>query len=150
MDQEEEVALRFQKYALISAAVVDGSGRLVGMITVDDIVHIIQEEASEDVLLMSGAGDEGDINQPVRDSYRARIRWLVANLGTALVASSIIWHFGGAIEQMVALAALMPIVASIGGNAGTQTMAVAVRALAMNQLTRSNTLRTIGREIRVA
>src|SRR4028119_311717 len=80
---EEEVALRFQKYALISAAVVDQSGRLVGMITVDDIVHIIQEEASEDVLLMSGAGDEGDINQPIRDSYRARIRWLVANLGTA-------------------------------------------------------------------
>jgi magnesium transporter len=149
MDQEE-VALRFQKYALISAAVVDSSGRLVGMITVDDIVHIIQEEASEDVLLMSGAGDEGDINQPLGDSYRARIRWLVANLGTALVASSVIWYFGAAIEAMVALAALMPIVASIGGNAGTQTMAVAVRALAMNQLTRSNTLRTIGREIRLA
>ena len=149
MDQEE-VALRFQKYALISAAVVDQSGRLVGMITVDDIVHIIQEEASEDVLLMSGAGDEGDINQPIRDSYRARVRWLVANLGTALVASSIIWHFGGAIEEMVALAALMPIVASIGGNAGTQTMAVAVRALAMNQLTQSNTVRTIWREMRIA
>ena len=149
MDQEE-VALRFQKYALISAAVVDQSGRLVGMITVDDIVHIIQEEASEDVLLMSGAGDEGDINQPIRDSYRARVRWLIANLGTAMVASSIIWNFGGAIEQMVALAALMPIVASIGGNAGTQTMAVAVRALAMNQLTQSNTVRTIWREIRLA
>jgi magnesium transporter len=149
MDQEE-VALRFQKYALISAAVIDQSGRLVGMITVDDIVHIIQEEASEDVLLMSGAGDEGDINQPIRDSYKARVRWLIANLGTALVGSSIIWHFGGAIEQMVALAALMPIVASIGGNAGTQTMAVAVRALALNQLTRSNTVRTIWREVRLA
>ena len=149
MDQEE-VALRFQKYALISAAVVDSSGRLVGMITVDDVVHIIQEEASEDVLLMSGAGDEGDINQPLRDSYRARVRWLVANLGTALVASSVIWYFGAAIEEMVALAALMPIVASIGGNAGTQTMAVTVRALAMNQLTRSNTWRTIWREIRLA
>jgi len=149
MDQEE-VALRFQKYALISAAVIDQSGRLVGMITVDDIVHIIQEEASEDVLLMSGAGDEGDINQPIRDSYKARVRWLIANLGTALVASFIIFSFGAAIEQMVALAALMPIVASIGGNAGTQTMAVAVRALAMNQLTRSNTVRTIWREIRLA
>jgi magnesium transporter len=149
MDQEE-VALRFQKYALISAAVVDQAGRLVGMITVDDIVHIIQEEASEDVLLLSGAGDEGDINQPIRDSYRARVRWLVANLFTALVASSIIAAFGAAIEQMVALAVLMPIVASIGGNAGTQTMAVAVRALAMNQLTRSNTWRTISREIRLA
>jgi magnesium transporter len=149
MDQEE-VALRFQKYALISAAVVDGAGRLVGMITVDDVVHIIQEEASEDALLLSGAGDEGDINQPVRDSYKARVRWLIANLGTALVASFIIALFGAAIEQMVALAVLMPIVASIGGNAGTQTMAVAVRALAMNQLTKSNTVRTIGREIRVA
>jgi magnesium transporter len=149
MDQEE-VALRFQKYALISAAVVDQSGRLVGMITVDDIVHIIQEEASEDVLLMSGAGDEGDINQPIRDSYKARVRWLVANLFTALVASAIIAAFGAAIEEMVALAVLMPIVASIGGNAGTQTMAVAVRALAMNQLTRSNTWRTIWREIRLA
>jgi magnesium transporter len=149
MDQEE-VALRFQKYALISAAVVDGVGRLVGMITVDDIVHIIQEEASEDVLLLSGAGDEGDINQPIRDSYRARVRWLVANLFTALVASAIIAAFGAAIEEMVALAVLMPIVASIGGNAGTQTMAVAVRALAMNQLTRSNSWRTIWREIRLA
>lgn len=148
MDQEE-VALRFQKYALISAAVVDQAGRLVGMITVDDIVHIIQEEAGEDVLLLSGAG-EGDINEPIRDSYRARVRWLIANLGTALVASTIIALFGAAIEQMVALAVLMPIVASIGGNAGTQTMAVAVRALAMNQLTRSNTWRTISREIRIA
>jgi magnesium transporter len=99
---------------------------------------------------MSGAGDEGDINQPIRDSYRARVRWLVANLGTAVVASCIIYNFGGAIEEMWTLAVLMPIVASIGGNAGTQTMAVAVRALAMNQLTRSNTWRTIWREIRLA
>jgi len=149
MDQEE-VALRFQKYALVSAAVVDAAGRLVGMITVDDIVHIIQEEASEDALLLSGAGVEGDINEPVRDSYKARVKWLGANLVTALVASAIIAMFGAAIEEMVALAVLMPIVASIGGNAGTQTMAVAVRALAMNQLTRSNTWRTIWREIFVA
>jgi magnesium transporter len=149
MDQEE-VALRFQKYALVSAAVVDQAGRLVGMITADDIVHIIQEEATEDALLLSGAGVEGDINEPVKDSYKARVRWLCANLGTALVASTIIYLFGAAIEQMVALAVLMPIVASIGGNAGTQTMAVSVRALAMNQLTRSNTMRTITREILVA
>ncbi len=149
MDQEE-VALRFQKYALVSAAVVDPAGRLVGMITADDIVHIVQEEASEDALLMSGAGVEGDINEPVRDSYNARVRWLIANLATALVGSTIIAFFGAAIEQMVALAVLMPIVASIGGNAGTQTMAVSVRALAMNQLTRSNTWRTIWREISVA
>ncbi len=141
MDQEE-VALRFQKYALISAAVVDGNGRLVGVITADDIVHIIQEEADEDILRLSGAG-EGDINEPIADSYKARVRWLIANLGTAMVASFIIAQFGAAIETMVALAVLMPIVASIGGNAGTQTLAVTVRALATNQLTQSNTMRSI-------
>ncbi|HEU5481477.1 MAG TPA: magnesium transporter, partial [Sphingomicrobium sp.] len=122
MDQED-VALRFQKYALVSAAVVDGEGRLVGMITVDDIVHIIQEEASEDVLRLSGAGDEGDINEPVTESYRARVRWLLANLLTALVASTVISFFEGEIEQLVVLAVLMPIVAGVGGNAGTQTLA---------------------------
>ncbi len=148
MDQEE-VALRFQKYALISAAVVDETGRLVGQITVDDVVHIIQEEAGEDTLLLSGAG-EGDINEPIRDAYSSRVRWLIANLGTALVASFVIAMFDGAIEKLVALAVLMPIVASIGGNAGTQTMAVTVRAIATNQLTRSNTRRMIWREMRVA
>ncbi|WP_379546128.1 magnesium transporter [Qipengyuania sp. DSG2-2] len=148
MDQEE-VALMFQKYALISAAVVDEDERLVGQMTVDDIVHIIAEEAGEDALLMSGAGD-GDINEPLRDAYSARVRWLIANLGTALVASLIIAAFGAAIEKLVALAVLMPIVASIGGNAGTQTMAVTVRAIAMNQLTRANTTRILWREMRVA
>ena len=148
MDQEE-VALRFQKYALISAAVVDHGGRLVGMITVDDVVHIIAEEAGEDILRLSGAG-EGDINEPVIDSYKARVRWLLSNLLTALVASSIIGIFEGTIERMVALATLMPIVAGVGGNAGSQTMAVTVRALATNQITASNTRRTILREIRVA
>ncbi|HEX8300294.1 magnesium transporter [Sphingomonas sp.] len=148
MDQEE-VALRFQKYALISAAVIDPSGRLVGMITVDDVVHIISEEAGEDILRLSGAG-EGDINEPVFDSYKGRVRWLIANLGTALVAATIITLFEGTISKMVALAALMPIVAGVGGNAGTQTMAVTVRALAMNQLTQSNTLRAIRREITIA
>jgi magnesium transporter len=148
MDQEE-VALRFQKYGLISAAVSDLSGRLVGMITVDDVVHIIQEEASEDILKLSGAGD-GDINEPIFDSYKSRVRWLLINLVTALLAASIIRSFEGSIERMALLAALMPMVAGVGGNAGTQTMAIAVRALATNQLTRSNTWRTIRREIRVA
>ena len=148
MDQEE-VALKFQKYALISAAVVDGNGRLVGMITVDDIVHIIQEEAGEDVLLLSGAG-EGDINEPVVDTYKARVRWLAANLLTALVASTVISQFEDSIARMAILAALMPIVAGVGGNAGTQTLAVTVRAIATNQLTGSNHWRTVWREIRVA
>ncbi len=148
MDQEE-VALRFQKYALISAAVVDDAGRLVGQITVDDVVHIIQEEAGEDVLLLSGAGD-GDINEPIRDSYVSRVRWLIANLITALFGALIISSFGDAISKLVALAALMPMVASIGGNAGTQTMAITVRALATNQLTRANTRKILWREMRVA
>lgn len=148
MDQEE-VALRFQKYGLISAAVTDPGGRLVGQITVDDIIHIVQEEAGEDMFRLSGAGD-GDINEPLRETYKSRVRWLIANLGTALLASSVIGFFGGAIEQMVALAVLMPIVAGVGGNAGTQTLAVTVRALATNQLTESNTRRAIVREMRIA
>jgi magnesium transporter len=148
MDQEE-VALRFQKYALISAAVIDGSGRLVGMITVDDVVHIIQEEAGEDVLLLSGAG-EGDINEPLVDTYKARVRWLAANLVTALVAATVISWFEDSIARMAVLAALMPIVAGVGGNAGTQTLAVTVRAIATNQLTGSNHWRAVWREIRVA
>lgn len=148
MDQEE-VALRFQKYALISAAVIDEDGRLVGQITVDDVVHIIQEEAGEDVLLLSGAG-EGDINEPIRESYLARVRWLIANLLTACLASFVIANFEGTIAKMVALATLMPIVAGIGGNAGTQTLAVTVRALATNQLTASNAWRAVRRELGIA
>jgi magnesium transporter len=148
MDQEE-VALRFQKYALISAAVVDEGGRLVGQITVDDIVHIIQEEASEDVLLLSGAGD-GDINEPIRLTVRTRLSWLVVNLGTAIIASSVVGLFQGAIAKFALLAVLMPIVSGMGGNAGTQTLAVVVRALATNQLTSSNTVRMIWRELTIA
>ena len=149
MDQED-VALRFQKYALVSAAVTDGDGRLVGMITVDDVVHIIQEEAGEDVLLLSGVGDEGDINEPVTESYRSRVRWLIANLLTALIGASVIRYYEDAIERLAVLAVLMPIVAGVGGNAGTQTLAVTVRAIATNQLTGSNRWRAVGREIRVA
>ncbi|HEX7741552.1 MAG TPA: magnesium transporter [Sphingobium sp.] len=148
MDQEE-VALRFQKYALISAAVVDGNGRLVGMITVDDIVHIISEEAGEDILRLSGAG-EGDINQPIMETVRTRLSWLVVNLGTAVLAASVVGLFQATISKYVVLAVLMPIVSGMGGNAGTQTMAVAVRALATNQLTSSNTIRQIAREFRIA
>lgn len=148
MDQEE-VALRFQKYALISAAVVDEAGRLVGQITVDDVVHIIQEEAGEDALLLSGAGD-GDINEPILLTVRTRLTWLVVNLGTAMLAASVVGLFQGAIARLALLAVLMPIVSGMGGNAGTQTLAVAVRALATNQLTSSNTQRMIFRELRIA
>ena len=148
MDQEE-VALRFQKYALISAAVVDPSGRLVGMITVDDIVHIIQEEAGEDVLLLSGAGD-GDINEPILLTVRTRLTWLIINLGTAMIAASVVGLFQGEISRFALLAVLMPIVSGMGGNAGTQTLAVVVRALATNQLASSNTVRMIFRELKIA
>ena len=148
MDQEE-VALRFQKYALISAAVVDGSGRLVGMITVDDIVHVIQEEAGEDILKLSGAGD-GDINQPIALTIRTRLAWLIVNLGTAMLAASVVGLFQGEIAKFALLAVLMPIVSGMGGNAGTQTLAVVVRAIATNQLTSSNTIRMIVREMRIA
>ena len=148
MDQEE-VALRFQKYALISAAVVDAGGRLAGMITVDDIVHIIQQEAGEDITRLSGAG-EGDINEPIRLTVRTRITWLVVNLGTAMLAASIVGFFQGEIARFALLAVLMPIVSGMGGNAGTQTLAVVVRALATNQLTSSNTVRMVGREFLIA
>ncbi|MGZ3270716.1 MAG: magnesium transporter [Croceibacterium sp.] len=148
MDQEE-VALRFQKYALISAAVVDESGRLVGQLTVDDIVHIISEEAGEDILRLSGAG-EGDINEPLHLTIRSRMWWLFVNLWTAILAAAVVSAFQGTITRLVTLAVLMPIVAGMGGNAGTQTMAVAVRALATNQITSSNTWRIIGRELWIA
>lgn len=148
MDQEE-VALRFQKYALISAAVVDPSGRLVGMITVDDVVHIISQEAGEDILRLSGAG-EGDINEPVLLTVRTRLTWLFVNLGTAMLAASVVGLFQGEIAKFALLAVLMPIVSGMGGNAGTQTLAVVVRAIATNQLTESNTLRMILRELRIA
>ncbi len=148
MDQEE-VALRFQKYALISAAVVDSAGRLVGMITVDDVVHIIQEEAGEDVLRLAGAGD-GDINEPLLMTVRSRVTWLIINLGATILSASVVGLFQGEIARFALLAALMPIVSALGGNAGTQTLAVMVRAIATNQLTSSNTLRMLLREFRIA
>ncbi len=148
MDQEE-VALRFQKYALISAAVVDGDGRLVGQITVDDVVHIIQEEAGEDALLLSGAGD-GDINEPIHLTIRTRLFWLFVNLGTAVLAAGVVGQFEAEIARFAVLAVLMGIISGMGGNAGTQTLAVVVRALATNQLSDSNTTRMIMRELTIA
>jgi len=144
MDQED-VALRFQKYALVSAAVIDGAGRLVGMITVDDIVHIIQEEAGEDVLRLSQAGD-GDINEPIALTIRSRMWWLFINLGTEILSVIVIGFFGDLIARLVVLAMLMPVITGMGGNAATQTMAVTVRALATGQLTGSNSWRMIFRE----
>lgn len=144
MDQED-VALQFSKYDLISAAVVDEAGRLVGVITVDDIVEVISEEAAEDIRLLAGVGEEA-ISDSVLRTSRSRIPWLIANLVTAVAAAAVIAIFDATIEQMVALAVLMPIVASMGGNAGTQTMTVTVRALATRDLVNFNVSRTVLRE----
>ena len=147
MDQEE-VALQFTKYDLISAAVVDDDGRLAGVITVDDIVEVISEEAAEDIRLLAGVGEEA-ISDTVLQTSRSRVPWLAVNLVTAVIAASVIALFDAAIEKMVALAVLMPIVASMGGNAGTQTMTVTVRALATRDLVHFNARRTILREMLV-
>ena len=148
MDQEE-VAYLFRQYDLTSMAVVDDSGRLIGMITVDDVVDVIDEEAEEDLMLMSGITDTY-ITESVIEASKNRVIWLVINLATAILASMVIALFDATIEQMVALAVLMPIVASMGGNAGTQTMTVTVRALATRDLTTTNAKRIVLREFSIA
>jgi magnesium transporter len=144
MDQEE-VAYHFQQYDLASAGVVDESGRLVGVITFDDVADVIHEEVEEDVMRLGGLA-EGDLFSPLIETTRRRFLWLFVNLGTAVLASAVIGMFGATIEQIVALAILMPIVASMGGNAATQTMTIAVRALATRDLTVSNALRVVNKE----
>jgi len=142
---QEEAAYLFEKYHLISAPVVDEAGRLSGMLTVDDIVDVIQEENKEDMLRLAGVGESG-VADTVVSSVRARAPWLFVNLLTAVLASGVIALFDDAISQLVALAVLMPIVASMGGNAGTQSLAVAVRAIASRDLTVSNAARVVWRE----
>ena len=147
MDQED-VAYLFRQYGLVSAPVVDDPGRLLGVITVDDVVHIIDEEAGDDIMKLGGVS-EPDLYSAVLDTTKARFAWLVVNLLTAILASAVIGLFDATIEQIVALAILMPIVASMGGNAGTQTLTVAVRSLAMKDLTEANATRFIGKELLV-
>jgi magnesium transporter len=142
---QEAVARQFERYNLTSAPVIDDGGRLVGVITADDVVEVVQEEASEDILRMGGVAGES-VSDSVWQTTRHRFTWLLANLFTAILASLVISLFEATIEQMVALAVLMPIVASMGGNAGTQTMTVAVRALAMQDLGPANAVRVILRE----
>lgn len=147
MDQEE-VAYLFRQYGLVSAPVVDGAGRLIGVVTVDDVVHIIDEEAEEDLLKLAGV-QETDLYSAVLDTTRSRFSWLLVNLLTAVAASLVIAIFEETIERVVALAVLMPIVASMGGNAGTQTLTVAVRAIAMRDLSAGNAWRFVGKEVLV-
>ncbi|MEL6371336.1 MAG: magnesium transporter [Pseudomonadota bacterium] len=146
---QEEVAYQFEQYNLISAPVVDESERLVGMITVDDIVEVVHEETHEDMLALGGVEADTGLSDSVMETVRSRFSWLGVNLVTAIAASIVISLFGGAIEQIVALAVLMPIVASMGGNAGTQTLTVAVRSLATKDLTAGNAARIIWREAMV-
>jgi len=148
-DEQDDVAFRFDKYNLVSAAVTDDGGRLIGTLMADDIVDVIQEEAAEQVLHLGGVGAEEGIGNSVAATTRSRFAWLFVNLLTAVLASWVISLFGATIEQMVALAVLMPIVASMGGNAGTQTMTVAVRALATRSLGPVNALRFTLRECAV-
>ena len=147
MDQEE-VAFLFRQRDLVSAAVVDDDGRLVGAVTIDDVVDVIHEEHEEDIMRLGGV-QEGDLYSAAVETTRQRFVWLLANLGTAVLASIVIGVFEDTLERVVALAILMPIVASMGGNAGTQTLTVAVRALATRELSATNARRLVGKELAV-
>ena len=148
MDQEE-VAILFRRYGMVSAPVVDEHGRLIGMITIDDVIDVIDEEAEEDLMALAGVG-ESNLRSSLLETLRGRSSWLVINLVTAIVASAVIGLFDATIERLVALAVLMPIVASMGGNAGTQTVTVAVRALALRQIDRDAAASFVRRELAVA
>jgi magnesium transporter len=148
-EPEADVAYQFNHYHLISTPVVDSDGRLVGVITIDDAMNVLDEEHEEDMLRMAGVSDESAISDRVLETVRLRLPWLFVNLLTAILASLVIAQFEAEIGQLVALAVLMPIVASMGGNAATQSLTVAVRALATRELTASNVGRVIWRETAV-
>lgn len=147
--EEGEVAYAFNQYHLISAPVVDDEGRLVGQITIDDAMAVLDDEHEEDILRLAGVGEESSLNDSVVETTKQRVPWLAINLVTSVLASLVIAQFEEAIAQIVALAVLMPIVASMGGNAGTQSLTVAVRAIATKDLTGANVWRVIGRECAV-
>jgi magnesium transporter len=146
LDDQEEVARMFGKYNLVAAPVVDTTNRLVGVITIDDVVDVIEEEADEDLKALGGVTSDEELSDNVWTIARGRFNWLLVNLATAFLASSVLGLFEGELQKMVALAVLAPIVASQGGNAATQTMTVAVRALATRELGSSNSLRVVMRE----
>ncbi|CUA81546.1 Mg2+ transporter (mgtE) [Gulbenkiania indica] len=149
-EDAEEAALAFERYDLITAPVVDTQGKLIGRLTVDEMVDVIREESESDVLNLAGLKEEEDLFAPVINSVRNRWAWLAVNLGTAFVASRVIGAFEGSIQKIVALAALMPIVAGIGGNSGNQTITMIVRALAMGQLQRGQAVRLWRKELGVS
>jgi magnesium transporter len=145
-DDQEEVARQFERYDLVAAPVVDASDRLVGVITFDDIVDVIEEEAEEDVRALGGVSRDEELSDTVLVTSRSRLPWLIVNLGTAFLAAIVIAFFQGTIEAVVAVAVLMPVNSALGGNAGTQALTVAVRALATQELNRANTGRIVARE----
>jgi magnesium transporter len=147
MDQEE-VGFLFRQYGLVSAPVVDANRRLLGVITVDDVVHVIEEEAEEDILKLGGVQETSIFTSPWRAS-RQRVPWLLMSLVSSTLSASVIYFFNHSIEQLVALAVLMPVIAALGGNAGVQTLAVVVRALAVRELTRGNAPKVLLKEIAV-
>jgi magnesium transporter len=146
LDDQEEVARLFGKYNLVAAPVVDIENRLVGVITIDDVVDVIEEEADEDLKALGGVTSDEELSDSFWTIAKGRFNWLLVNLATAFLASSVLGLFEGQLEQMVALAVLAPIVASQGGNAATQTMTVAVRALATRELGSNNAFRVVMRE----
>ncbi len=148
-DDQEDVARLFEHYDLVATPVVDEADRLVGVITFDDIVDVIEQAAEEDIRALGGVGREEELSDPVWFVARGRFNWLLVNLATAFLASSVLGLFEGELQKMVALAVLAPIVASQGGNAATQTMTVAVRALATHELSSANAARIILREVLV-
>src|SRR5476649_2459460 len=143
---QEEVARLFQRYDLVAVPVVDTADRLVGVITFDDVADVIVEEAEEDIKALGGVTSDEELSDSVWSIARGRFNWLLVNLATAFLASSVLGLFEGQLEKMVALAVLAPIVASQGGNAATQTMTVAVRALATRELGPNNAFRVVMRE----
>lgn len=145
MDQEEVAAL-FRKYDLLSLPVVDAAGRLIGRITVDDVVDVIEEEASEDIYRLAGLGDEASVHESVRDSVRRRLPWLIINLGTCFLSAAVVALFEGTIQKVAIAAAFMTMVAGSGGNAGVQTLTLVVRGLALGELTYLNARRVIIKE----
>ncbi|MEP1536844.1 MAG: magnesium transporter [Paracoccaceae bacterium] len=149
LQSESDVAYAFNQYHLISAPVVDEEGRLIGQVTIDDAMGVLDEEHEEDILRLAGVGEESALSDTIIETTKQRVPWLAVNLITSVLASLVIAQFEEAITQFVALAVLMPIVASMGGNAGTQSLTVAVRAIATKDLTGANVWRVIRRECAV-
>jgi len=146
-EDQEDVAQVFTKYGFGALPVIDETGRMVGIVTVDDVIDVINEEATEDIHHMGGINKEEKIDGPVKDAVKSRLPWLIVNLATALLASSVIAHFDGTISQIVALSAVMTIISGMGGNAGTQSLTIVVRALSLGEIDKENGLKILFKEI---